>query len=207
MNDRSAGLTQSRRGALPLAMALAATLAAALALGGCAGSPSSQRSTGAQGSSAAQMTREAETALRQLYAQTPSARTLGDRAVAVLVFPSIVKAGVLVGGEHGTGTLLRKGKEQGHYDISAGSFGLQAGMQTFSYALFFMNEAALRYLDQSDGWAIGAGPSVVVWDQAAAASVTSTTLSQDVYAVPFGQKGLMAGIGLEGSKITRIHPQ
>ena len=69
-----------------------------------------------------------------------------------------------------------------------------------------MNDAALRYLEQSDGWAIGSGPSVVVVDQGAAASLTSTTLTQDVYAVPFGQKGLMAGIGLEGSKITRIHP-
>ncbi len=76
----------------------------------------------------------------------------------------------------------------------------------FSYALFFMNDAALDYLNKSDGWAIGTGPSVVVVDQSLAASLTSTTLSQDVYAVPFGQKGLMAGIGIEGSKVTHITP-
>ena len=69
-----------------------------------------------------------------------------------------------------------------------------------------MNDAALKYLESSDGWAIGSGPSVVVVDKGAAASLTSTTLSQDVYAIPFGQQGLMAGIGLEGSKITRINP-
>lgn len=93
-----------------------------------------------------------------------------------------------------------------YYNISAASFGLQAGGQTFSYALFFMNDAALAYLTKSDGWAIGSGPSVVVLDKGTAASLTSTTLSQDVYAIPFGQRGLMAGLGLEGSKITPIHP-
>jgi len=69
-----------------------------------------------------------------------------------------------------------------------------------------MNQKALNYLDQSDGWALGSGPSLVVWDQSQAASLSTTTLSQDVYAVPFGGEGLMAGLGLEGSKITRIKP-
>ncbi len=69
-----------------------------------------------------------------------------------------------------------------------------------------MNESALQYLQKSDGWAIGTGPSVVVLDKGAAASLTNETLTQYVYAIPFGEHGLMAGIGLEGSKITRIHP-
>nr|WP_244169079.1 hypothetical protein [Achromobacter insolitus] len=64
----------------------------------------------------------------------------------------------------------------------------------------------MRYLDQSDGWSLGAGPSLVVVDDSYAASITTTTLSQDVYAVPFGGQGLMAGMGLEGSKITRTQP-
>jgi lipid-binding SYLF domain-containing protein len=91
-----------------------------------------------------------------------------------------------------------------YYKIGAASFGLQAGGQSFSYALFFMNDKALAYLNKSDGWAIGSGPSVVVVDKGAAMSTTSTTLTKDVYAFPFGQKGLMAGLGLEGSKISRI---
>jgi lipid-binding SYLF domain-containing protein len=98
------------------------------------------------------------------------------------------------------------GKTVGYYNLSAASFGLQAGGQTFSYALFFMTDSALDYLQKSDGWSIGSGPSVVVVDKGAAASMTSTSITQDVYAVPFGQRGLMAGLGLEGSKITHIHP-
>jgi len=161
----------------------------------------------ASAASAAEISRDSTQALQQLYAREPHARQLGEKAVAILVFPDIVKAGLLVGGQTGSGALIKGGRVQAYYDLSAVSFGLQAGAQTFSYALFFMNEEALRYLDRSDGWAVGAGPSVVVVDKAAAASTTSTTLTQDVYAVPFGQKGLMAGIGLEGSKITRIHPK
>lgn len=145
-------------------------------------------------------------ALQHLYAVEPSTKELGEKAVAVLVFPKIYKAGLMVGGEHGQGTLF-KGKESiGYYDLSALSFGLQAGAQTFGYALFFMNHKSLNYLEQSDGWALGSGPSLVVWDKYAASSVSTTTLSQDVFAVPFGAQGLMAGMGLEGSKITSIKP-
>lgn len=93
------------------------------------------------------------------------------------------------------------------FEIGAASFGLQAGMQTFSYALFFITDSALDYLRKSSGWAIGSGPSLVVVDKGFAKSLNTTTLNQDVYAIPFGQEGLMAGLGLEGSKITQIHPK
>lgn len=157
----------------------------------------------ARADSAAEVSRDAQAALERLYQQEPRSRQLGDKAVAVLVFPSILKGGLLVGAEHGNGALIRRGKAEAYYSISAVSFGLQAGAQQFAYALFFMNEPALTYLNQSDGWSVGAGPSLVVVDQGYAASVTSTTLTQDVYAVPFGEQGLMAGMGLEGSKISR----
>jgi lipid-binding SYLF domain-containing protein len=156
--------------------------------------------------SAAQISRGADSALHALYAAQPKARELGQRAKAILIFPKIIKAGLIIGGQSGDGVLRVGGKTNGFYNISAGSFGLQAGGQQFSYALFFMNDAALQYLQKSDGWSIGSGPNVVVMDKGAAASMTSTTLSEDVYAIPFGQKGLMAGLGLEGSKITRINP-
>ena len=87
----------------------------------------------------------------------------------------------------------------------AGSYGLQAGAQTFGYALFFMNAGALAYLDKSDGWEVGVGPSIVVVDEGMGKSMTSTTLTQDVYAFIFSQKGLMAGLGVQGSKITKIN--
>jgi lipid-binding SYLF domain-containing protein len=163
-------------------------------------------SPAAAAASAHQLDQDSARALQTLYAAQPKARTLGDRATGILVFPKIIKAGLLVGGQSGDGALRVGGKTTSYYNISAASFGLQLGAQSFSYAMFFMNEAALKYLSDSDGWAIGSGPSVVVMDKGKAASMTSTTLTKDVYAFPFGQHGLMAGLGLEGSKITRITP-
>jgi lipid-binding SYLF domain-containing protein len=155
--------------------------------------------------SAAQLNADGQAALQRLYSQSDRARRYARDAHAILVFPKIVKAGFLIGGQGGEGVLFVRGRPTAYYKIAAVSYGLQAGGQSFSYALFLMNDAAIRYLNRSDGWAIGSGPSVVVVDKGAAMSTTSTTLAKDVYAFPFGQKGLMAGLGLEGSKITRIN--
>ena len=83
---------------------------------------------------------------------------------------------------------------------------MQAGVQSFSYALFFMDNDSLSYLNKSEGWEVGVGPSIVVVDEGMAKSLTSTTLQNGVYAFIFGEKGLMAGLGLQGSKISRINP-
>jgi lipid-binding SYLF domain-containing protein len=146
----------------------------------------------------------AASTLRKLVAGNPAARQLNEKAVAVLVFPKIVKVGFLLGGAYGQGVLRQGHETTGYYRSSAASYGLQAGAQWFGYALFFMNAGALKYLDDSNGFEIGLGPSVVVVDQGMAKKFSSTTLTQDVYAVIFNQKGLMAGIGIEGSKITKI---
>ena len=181
---------------------LALCLRSALLIFACALSPISA----AFADTALAIRNDSANALQHLYAVEPSTKELGDKAVAVLVFPKIYKAGFLVGGEHGQGTLF-KGKEAArYYEISAVSLGLQAGAQTFGYALFFMNQKSLSYLEKSDGWALGSGPSLVAWDKSVASSMSTTTLSQDVFAVPFGAQGLMAGMGLEGSKITHITP-
>lgn len=160
----------------------------------------------AQAVSARTLTTDSKRALAALYGTNPRTRELARKATAILVFPKIVKAGLLVGGQSGDGALLIAGRGDRFYNISAASFGLQAGVQRFSYALFFMNRDALVYLDHSDGWAVGTGPSLVVANKGVARSLTSTTLTHDVYAFPFSQKGIMAGAGLEGSKITRITP-
>jgi lipid-binding SYLF domain-containing protein len=146
----------------------------------------------------------AAAALRQLIASNPAAKELNEKAIAVLVFPKIVKIGFLLGGAYGEGVLRQGDQTVGYYNSSAASYGLQAGAQWFGYALFFMKPDALKYLEDSNGFEIGVGPSVVVVDQGLAKKISSTTLSQDVYAMIFGQKGFMAGIGLEGSKITKI---
>ena len=151
-----------------------------------------------------ELEQDAHQALENLYAKNTAARLLGEKAKAVLVFPNIVKAGFMFGGQIGDGVLEKNGKVAGYYNSVAASYGLQAGIQVFGYALFFMNDSALSYLDKSDGWEIGVGPSIVVVDKGVGKSLTSTTITQDVYAFIFDQKGLMAGLGIQGSKITKI---
>jgi lipid-binding SYLF domain-containing protein len=157
--------------------------------------------------SASEIDHNVTAALRTLYANTPGALDLAKQAKGVLVFPNIIKGGFIVAGQYGDGALRREGgKTVGYYRSIAASYGLQAGVQSFGYALLFMDDESLAYLDQSDGWEIGTGPSVVVLDKGFGKSLTSTTLRKGVYAFIFSQKGLMAGIGLQGSKITKITP-
>jgi lipid-binding SYLF domain-containing protein len=154
--------------------------------------------------STAELDRDAVRALKNLYARNTTARLLGPKAKAVLVFPSIVKAGFLFGGQIGEGALLENGRPVGYDNSVAASYGLQAGAQVFGYALFFMNASALSYLDQSNGLGLGVGPSIVVVDEGVGKSIASTTITQDVYAFIFDQKGLMGGLGVQNSKITKI---
>ena len=154
--------------------------------------------------SAAEINKDASAALARLYEKVPEARTLGADAKGILIFPSIVKAGFLFGGQYGEGVLFKRGRIAGYYNTVAASYGLQAGVQSFGYALFFMTDSALAYLDKSEGFEIGVGPSIVVVDEGTAKTLTTTTGRKDVYAFIFSQKGLMAGLGLQGSKISRI---
>jgi lipid-binding SYLF domain-containing protein len=149
--------------------------------------------------------RSAANALQQLYAQSASAATLGQKAKAILVFPSIVKGGFVVGGQYGEGVLFKKGKVAGYYSTVQASYGLQAGLQKYGYAMFLMDDGAIDWVNKTGGWEIGTGPSIVIVDTGKASSLTTTTLHSDIYAFFFSQKGLMAGLGLQGTKITRIN--
>jgi len=160
----------------------------------------------AYAASASDINRDARAALRKLYHSTPGAKDLGDKAKGILIFPSILKGGFIIGGQYGDGALRQGDKTVGYYRSIAASYGLQAGVQSFGYVLMFMDDASLAYLDKSEGWEIGTGPSVVIVDKGMGKSMTSTTLKSGVYAFIFSQKGLMAGIGLQGSKITKITP-
>ena len=154
--------------------------------------------------SSAEIDRDVDIALTRMYDNVPNARELAGQAKALLIFPSIVKAGFLFGAQYGEGALRRKGRTVGYYNTAAASYGLQAGVQSFGYALFFMTDSAVQYLDKSGGFELGTGPSLVVLDVGAARALTTTTVQSDIYAVFFDQRGLMAGIGLQGSKITRM---
>jgi lipid-binding SYLF domain-containing protein len=165
---------------------------------------SSMNTRPALAASAAEINRDANTVLAKLYEKKPEAKKLASQAKAILIFPSIYKAGFMFGAQYGEGVLRRGNKSVGYYNTVAASYGWQAGAQAFGYALFFMNDAALSYLNKSEGFEVGVGPSIVVLDEGAGKAVTSSTVSQDIYALIFDQKGLMAGAGIQGSKISKI---
>ena len=159
------------------------------------------------GATAAEISKNSQAALKTLYAKVPKAKELGSKALAVLVFPSVIKAGLGVGGQYGDGALIKGGKTVAYYNTAGASVGLQAGAQKYGYALFFMNANALQQIDKAEGFDIGVGPTVVVLDEGAAKSMTTTTMKDDIYAFIFSQKGLMAGLGIQGNKITKINPK
>jgi lipid-binding SYLF domain-containing protein len=154
--------------------------------------------------SADELTRESADALAALRANNVGAETLAQKAKGILVFPGIWKAGFMFGGQVGEGVLFERGTPVDYYNSVAASYGLQAGVQKYGYALFFMDDASLEYLRKSAGFEIGVGPSVVVVEEGFGKSLTTTTAHSGIYAFIFDQKGLMAGIGIQGSKITRI---
>ena len=156
------------------------------------------------GTAFASLTSESRAALSQLKSQNSAAAKVSSRALAVLVFPNVVKAGFMVGAQEGQGILFVQGRLDGRYRTVAASYGFQAGVQKYGYALFFMNQRAVDWINNTRGWEIGTGPSVVLVDKGMARSFTSDTLHSGIYAFTFDQRGLMAGLGVQGSKITRI---
>ncbi len=159
-------------------------------------------STGSTAPTRSILDQDAQGALQSLYSTAPAAKALGDKAVGVLVFPDIRKAAFIVGAQGGDGVLFEKDKPSAHYNSGALSVGMQAGAQSYGYALFFMRPEDLDYLKQSNGWSLGAGPSIVVADAGMAKDVSTLTGQSGVYAFIFDQKGLMGGMGLVGQKIT-----
>jgi lipid-binding SYLF domain-containing protein len=150
---------------------------------------------------------DAENALQKLYRTQPVAETMAQHAKAILVFPNIVRAGFVFGGSYGEGVLFTQDNDSQYYNSLSGSWGLQAGVQAYGYALFLMSDRAIEYLDKSDGWELGVGPTIVLVDAGVAKNLTTTTLNEDVYAFTFDQTGLMAGLAIEGSKISQMdHP-
>ncbi len=159
------------------------------------------------GEAATEIDRDATIALDRLLKSSEAAAKVSAKARAILVFPKILKAGLGIGGHHGNGALREAGKTVGYYKTVAGSYGLQIGAQSFGYAMFFMDDSALKYLlNQNDGWEVGVGPSLVFVDDGIAKTMNNTTMTESVYVFTFNQKGLMAGAGIQGSKISRIYP-
>ena len=153
---------------------------------------------------ARQIDSKSRVSLDKLYRSNPRALELAKNAKGVLVFPDIIKGGLIVGGAAGDGALYQRGQATGYYRSFSASYGLQAGLQKFGYVLFLMDDEAMRKLNSSGGWEVGSAPTLTVLDKGAASSFSTTTLNKGTYAVFFDQKGLMAGLGLQGTKVTRL---
>ena len=147
---------------------------------------------------------DARQALQTLYKSNPFSETISHEAKAVLVFPKIIKAGLVFGGSYGEGVLMKGSKVDNYYNSVSGSWGLQAGAQSYGYVVFLMTDKAVKYVAETKGWEIGVGPTVVVVDEGVAKNLSSSTLKDDAYAFIFDQQGLMAGVSIEGTKISLI---
>ena len=182
-----------------------AALLSALLVAACSTTFPNNSSPTSEAAARAQLEQEARLALKNLHATSIGAKELSAKASGILVFPSIVKGGFLLGGEGGKGVLFSAdGRVLGYYSVGSVSWGLQAGAQNFSETMILMTPNAINDLDAAGGWAVGVGPSVVVADSGMAKDITTTTAQSDVYAFIYGQSGLMAGLGVQGQKITRL---
>ena len=159
----------------------------------------------ASAATAEDLDKDSRQALQTLYKTEPVAETLSRTAKAVLVFPNIVKAGLVFGGSYGEGELIEGSKVVDYYNSVTGSWGLQAGAQSYGYAVFLMTDKAIQYVKDTKGWEIGVGPTVVVVDEGVAKNLSTSSLKDDAYAFIFSQQGLMAGVSIEGTKISRIN--
>jgi len=162
-------------------------------------------STSCAAATAEDLNVESRRALENLYRSNPAAERISHDARAILVFPNIVKAGLVFGGSYGEGELIRDGKVRAYYNSISGSWGLQAGAQSYGYVVFLMSRQALEYVDKTAGWEIGVGPTVVLVNDGIAKNLSSTTLKDDAYAFIFDQQGLMAGLTIDGTKISKIN--
>jgi lipid-binding SYLF domain-containing protein len=142
--------------------------------------------------------------LEHFYSLSDKNKYLAQNAAAVLVFPSITKAGVGVGGEHGDGALQENGKTVGYYSISGASIGLTLGVSRHSQVILFNTpEARDKFVNGSD-WSVGADTSVAVMKKGAGGTYDTESLKKPVLVFVFGEKGLMGDVSLEGGKISKI---
>lgn len=158
----------------------------------------------ANAATAEDLDKDSQQALQTLYKTNSFAEKLSHTAKAVLIFPNIVKAGLVFGGSYGEGELIKDSAVVDYYNSVSGSWGLQAGAQSYGYAVFMMTDKAVSYIEKSKGWEIGVGPTIVVVDEGAAKNISTSSLKGDAYAFIFSQQGLMAGFSIEGTKISII---
>jgi lipid-binding SYLF domain-containing protein len=152
----------------------------------------------------ASIDKDVNAAIADMYKDVPGSKDLAGKAKGMLVFPSVVKAGVVVGGEYGKGALREQNRSVGYYSTAAASFGLQIGAQARSVVFLFMTNEALSKFKNSSGWDAGADASVALVKTGANGAIDLTTASQPVIALIWGNQGLMADLSLQGTKVSKL---
>jgi lipid-binding SYLF domain-containing protein len=175
-----------------------------LALAGATGLAFGGFGAPALAATAADLDKDALQALAALYKVRPVAEEISKKAKGILVFPKVLKAGVVFGGSYGEGVLMEAGRVTEYYNSVSASWGLQAGAESYAYVVFLMSDKAVQYLAKSKGWELGVGPSLVVVNEGVAKNLSTTTMKGDAYAFISDQQGLMASLSIEGTKISRI---
>lgn len=160
--------------------------------------------TAAHPASKQEIDAQVKEAIRQFNKHTAAGRELAQQAAGMLVFPSVIKAGIGIGGEYGEGALVVKGQTVAYYQLAAASIGFQLGAQERSQIVLFMNPKALADFRQSKGWQAGVDGSVALATLGAGGSIDTETAKQPIIGFIFSNKGLMYNLTFEGSKMTRI---
>jgi len=184
--------------------------AAALAYGGlvltgCTTTKSSGESAATDMSKRQSIDASVDGTMAKLYTTVPGSRELVSKARGVLVFPSVLQVGFVVGGQYGEGSLRVGGSTVGYYSTISGSFGLQAGAQSKAIIFLFMTQDALDTFRNSKGWSAGADASVALIKIGANGAIDSTTATAPVDAIVMTNSGLMADVSLAGTKVSKLN--
>jgi lipid-binding SYLF domain-containing protein len=147
---------------------------------------------------------DVDSTIQRLYTTVPGSRELVGKARGILVFPSVLQAGLVVGAEYGKGALRVGGHTVGYYSTTSGSFGLQAGAQSKALIFLFMTQDALDSFRNSKGWSAGADASVALLKMGANGKIDTTTATKPVNAIVLTNAGLMADASLQGTKVSRL---
>jgi lipid-binding SYLF domain-containing protein len=145
-----------------------------------------------------------DVALERFVKEVKGAKEFLNAAKGVLIIPNVMQAGLIVGAEYGEGALRIGGNTVDYYNIAAGSFGYQIGAQQKDIILVFMDDAALKKFRAGEGWQAGVDGTVAVGSIGAEGSIDTTKIKAPIVGFVFGQKGLMAGATIEGSKFTKL---
>ncbi|MEI6002689.1 hypothetical protein H3V53_37985 [Paraburkholderia bengalensis] len=175
-----------------------------LALAGCTTTKNSGESAATDMSKRQSIDASVDGTMSRLYTTVQGSRELVAKARGILVFPSVLQVGFVVGGQYGEGSLRVGGSTVGYYSTISGSFGLQAGAQSKAIIFLFMTQDALDKFRSSDGWSVGADASVALVKMGANGAVDSTTATAPVQVFILTNAGLMADVSLAGTKVSKL---